>query len=48
MIFFPLFTAIVLMLLPMVKALFVLTSMCFSMIVFWIRQAFTKNEEPTS
>lgn len=48
MIFFPLFTAIVLMVLPMVKALFVLTSMCFSMIVFWLRQAFTKKEEPAS
>ncbi|MDD5251494.1 MAG: YidC/Oxa1 family membrane protein insertase [Patescibacteria group bacterium] len=38
LIFFPLFTAVALLLLPMVKSLFILTSMVFSMLVFWIRQ----------
>lgn len=35
---FPIFSVIVLMLLPMVKSLFVLTSMCFSMMVFAVRK----------
>jgi YidC/Oxa1 family membrane protein insertase len=37
---FPIFTFVVLALLPMVKALFVLTSMLFSMFVFGLRKAF--------
>lgn len=44
MIFFPLFTLVVLLILPMVKSLFILTSMFFSMTVFWLRQAFTRPE----
>lgn len=39
---FPIFTLVVLMLLPMVKALFILTSMLFSMWVFAMRKAFFK------
>ncbi|MBN1585555.1 YidC/Oxa1 family membrane protein insertase [Candidatus Uhrbacteria bacterium] len=38
MIFFPLFTLAVLMLLPMVKSLFILTSLFFGMVIFWIRR----------
>lgn len=37
---FPIFSVIVLLMLPMVKSLFVLTSMCFSMAVFFTRQLF--------
>jgi hypothetical protein len=39
---FPLFTLVLLGLLPMVKALFILTSMLFTMLVFAIRKAFFK------
>lgn len=40
MVLFPLFSTGVLLLLPMVKSVFILTSMFFSMAVFWLRQAF--------
>lgn len=40
LILFPLFTWVVLALLPMAKSVFILTSMFFSMLVFWLRQAF--------
>jgi membrane protein insertase Oxa1/YidC/SpoIIIJ len=39
MIFFPIFSMVALLLLPMVKSVFILTSMFFSMFVFWLRQA---------
>ena len=39
---FPLFTLVLLGLLPMVKALFILTTMLFTMLVFAIRKAFFK------
>lgn len=37
---FPIFSVVVLLLLPMVKSLFVLTSMVYSMVVFGLRQLF--------
>jgi len=40
MFLFPIFTVILLLLLPMVKSLFVLTSMIFSMLIFMFRQVF--------
>lgn len=39
---FPIFSLVVLLLLPMVKSLFVLTSMLFSMFIFGFRKAFFK------
>jgi hypothetical protein len=39
---FPIFSTIVLMLLPMVKSLFVLTSMLFSMLVHLVRMLLVK------
>ncbi len=39
---FPIFSLVVLLLLPMVKSLFVLTSMLFSMFIFGTRKAFFK------
>ncbi len=42
MILFPVFSLVALLLLPMVKSVFVLTSMFFSMFVFWFRQVFFK------
>jgi membrane protein insertase Oxa1/YidC/SpoIIIJ len=45
MIFFPLFSMVVLLVLPMVKSVFILTSMFFSMFVFWLRQAFSRKSE---
>lgn len=44
LIFFPIFTFIALMLLPMMKSLFVLTSLVFSSVVFLIRKLFFKTE----
>ncbi|HTM69124.1 MAG TPA: YidC/Oxa1 family membrane protein insertase [Candidatus Binatia bacterium] len=43
---FPVFTLVVLMLLPMVKSLFVLTSMLFSMFIFGARKAAFKVPMP--
>ena|SRR5687767_7513267 len=43
---FPVFTLVVLMLLPMVKSLFVLTSMLFSMFIFGARKAVFKVPMP--
>ena len=45
---FPIFTLVVLMLLPMVKSLFILTSMLFSMFIFGVRKAFFKVPPPTA
>ena len=45
MIFFPLFTIVVLLVLPMVKSLFVLTSIFFSMFVFWARRIAYKKKK---
>ncbi len=42
MILFPVFSLVALLLLPMVKSVFVLTSMFFSMFIFWFRQVFFK------
>jgi len=44
MIFFPLFTMVALMLLPTVKSVFILTSMFFSMFIFWLRQAIFRGD----
>jgi hypothetical protein len=44
--FFPIFTLVVLFMLPMVKALFVLTSMLFTMAIFGIRKTFFKVPPP--
>lgn len=43
MILFPVFTLVILLLLPMVKSVFILTSMLFSMFVFWLRQALFRS-----
>lgn len=45
LIFFPIFTFIALMLLPMMKSLFVLTSLVFSSAVFLIRKLVFKTED---
>jgi YidC/Oxa1 family membrane protein insertase len=45
MLFFPIFTFVVLLLLPMVKSLFILTSMLFSMLIFWMRQVVFRPEK---
>ncbi|MEY4723214.1 MAG: hypothetical protein RLZZ324_727 [Candidatus Parcubacteria bacterium] len=42
---FPIFSTVVLLLLPMVKSVFVLTSMAFSMLVFVIRRTFWAPEK---
>lgn len=46
MILFPVFTLVALLLLPMVKSVFILTSMFFSMFVFWLRQALFRGNGP--
>lgn len=43
---FPIFTLVILLMLPMVKSLFVLTSMLFSMVIFGARKAFFKVPMP--
>jgi len=43
---FPLFTFVILAVLPMVKALFILTTMLFTMLVFGLRKAFFKVKLP--
>lgn len=43
---FPIFSIVVLLLLPMVKALFILTSMLYSIIVFGLRQLFFRVPAP--
>ena len=43
---FPLATFVLLALLPMVKSVFVLTSMIFTMVVFGLRKAFFKVKLP--
>lgn len=45
---FPAFTLVILTLLPMVKALFILTSMIFTTLVFAIRKAFFKLPDPVN
>ncbi|MFA6603938.1 MAG: YidC/Oxa1 family membrane protein insertase [Patescibacteria group bacterium] len=45
MILFPLFTLVALFLLPTVKSIFILTSMFFSMAVFWLRQILFRTEK---
>ena len=47
MLLFPIFSVVALLLLPMVKSVFILTSMFFSMFIFWVRQAiFRQKLEP--
>ncbi len=46
MILFPVFTLVALLLLPTVKSVFILTSMFFSMFVFWLRQALFRGNGP--
>lgn len=41
---FPLFSFVVLLLLPMVKSLFILTSMFFTMFLFWFRKLFFSSK----
>ena len=45
MILFPLFSMVALLLLPMLKSIFILTSMFFSMAVFWLRQILFRQEK---